>query len=97
MAEAEFERAIGRVLRWGVVGSSVCLGAGLMATLLAGSNSVATLLLTVGIVLLMATPAARLLVAAIVYAQRRETIFVVLTVIVLAELAASVFAAFRGR
>ena len=44
----------------------------------------------------MATPAARLLVSAVAYAQRREWGFVILTSIVLLELVASFAIAFRS-
>jgi uncharacterized membrane protein len=59
-------------------------------TLAGQINPASRTLLLVGLWLLMATPAARIVVSAVVYAQRREWVFVVLTLIVLMELAASV-------
>ena len=92
-----FELAVGRVLRLGVLTSSACLAAGLVMAFAGDVAHASGPLLTVGLLLLMATPAARLLVSSIAYTRRREWIFVWLTLIVAAELAASVFAALRQR
>jgi uncharacterized membrane protein len=45
--------------------------------------------------LLMATPAARVVLSAVSYARRRDWVFVALTLIVLLQLLASVFVAFQ--
>ena len=45
--------------------------------------------------MLMATPGARIAIAAIVYARQREWLFVGLTLLVIVELAASVLLAGR--
>ena len=55
-------RALGRVLRAGVTLSSVCLTAGLALSLAGGWPEMAAVLLTVGLVVLLATPAARVFV-----------------------------------
>jgi uncharacterized membrane protein len=58
----------------------------------------AELLLTIGLMLLLATPVARVVVSVVDYARERNWVFFVLTVIVLAELAASVlYAIYVGR
>jgi uncharacterized membrane protein len=88
------ERAIGVVLRVGVVVSSLCFGAGLALTF-AGTPAAANLLLQVGIVVLLATPVARVVVSVVEYAQERDWTFTALTVIVLLELAVGAFASLR--
>ena len=87
------EASIGRVLRLGVLTSSACLGAGLVITLASGSTGLAGGLLTAGLVILLATPAARVVVSTIIYARERDWLFVALTLTVLAELIASSIAA----
>ena len=90
---SNLEVTIGRVLRLGVLASSVCLGAGLGMTLAIGSTGLAGSLLTTGLVILLATPAARVVVSIVGYARDHDWLFVVLTLVVLAELIASVVAA----
>ena len=53
-------------------------------------------LLSTGLLLLLATPVARVVVSVIDYARERDWLFVTLTVIVLLELAASVLVSFGG-
>jgi uncharacterized membrane protein len=91
--DRNLEAAIGRVLRLGVLASSACLGAGLAITLALGSTRLATGLLTTGLVILLATPAARVVVSTVSYARERDWLFVALTLTVLAELIASSIAA----
>jgi uncharacterized membrane protein len=95
--DRRLEAAIGRVLRLGVLASSACLGAGLAITLALGSTGLASGLLTTGLVILLATPAARVVVSTINYARERDWPFVVLTLTVLAELIASSIAARLSR
>jgi uncharacterized membrane protein len=87
------ELVIGKVLFAGVATSSVCLAVGLGLSLLGGMASVAGLLLSAGIVILLATPVARVIVSMIDYLIARDWIFAGLTTIVLVELLASVAAA----
>lgn len=87
-----FEIAVGRVLHLGIVASSGCLAVGL-ACALAGLPSLSSRVLTGGLMMLFATPAARLFVAAVMYARQREWLFVGLTLIVAGGLVASIFAA----
>ena len=92
MSNGRLERTISVVLRVGVATSSLCLAAGL-ALSLDGGAWLEGVLLNVGIVLLLATPVARVLVSIVEYAHERDWAFVALTAVVLAELAASVVAA----
>jgi uncharacterized membrane protein len=87
------ERSIGIVLRSGVVASSICLAVGLTLALIAGEGGLATLLLRTGIMVLLATPVARVVVSIVQYASARDWTFTLLTTIVLAELLASAAAA----
>jgi len=93
----DLELTLGRLLGIGVTLSSLTLGAGLLAALTLGNGAIATFLLTAGVLLLLATPIARVVVSSVGYAQRRDWLFVVLTLIVLAELIASIVAALRAR
>jgi uncharacterized membrane protein len=85
------ERTIGTVLRVGVFVSSVALAAGLILALVGAPG--ASLLLNLGILTLLVTPVARVLVSIVEYAAARDWTFVTLTAIVLVELLASAVAA----
>ena len=65
-------------------------------TLVRGDSAPARTLLTTGLVLLMATPVARVVASAVSYARRRDWVFVVLTLIVFLQLVASVIVAFQA-
>jgi uncharacterized membrane protein len=86
------ERMVGAVLRVGMVSSSACLAVGLLLTF-TGPTTAANLLLQVGIVVLLATPAARVLVSVADYARQRDWTFTFLTFIVLIEMTAGAVAA----
>jgi uncharacterized membrane protein len=90
------ERAVGRVLRLGIAATTVCLAAGLVLSLL-GAGSQGQLLLETGLVLLLATPVARVVVSVVDYAREGDWLFVVLTIVVLLQLAGSVIAALVHR
>jgi uncharacterized membrane protein len=90
-----FEAALGRLLGIGVVASSGCLAAGLVLALARPTRGPQGLLLTIGLLLLMATPAARVILSAFTYLRRRDWVFAILTLVVLLELVASVFVAFK--
>ena len=92
--DLRFEEIVGRVLTIGITASSICLGAGLLVSA-AGFERIGGGLLSTGLLMLMATPAARIAIAAIVYARQREWLFVGLTLLVIVELAASVLLALR--
>jgi uncharacterized membrane protein len=87
------ERSVGIVLRVGVTVSSGCLALGLALSLAGVSPTVAGALLQVGLVTLLCTPVARVIISTIEYVVSREWRFALLTLIVLFELMASAMAA----
>ena len=91
---APLERWVGAVLRAGVMASSACLAVGLVLVLFTGAGGAAGILLQTGIIVLLATPVARVVVSTVQYVIARDWTFAALTVIVLVELMASVVAAF---
>ena len=95
-APRPLEIVVGRVLWVGTMASSTCLGAGLIIALASGGSGLSRLLLDVGLVILLATPAARVAVSVVDYLRERDWLFSALTLIVLLELAASVAAAVYG-
>ena len=95
-ADRGFELALGKLLGAGVLASTICLAAGLVTSLVRGDIAPARLLLITGLVLLMATPTARVVVSAASYARRRDWLFVVLTLVVFLQLVASVIVAFQS-
>jgi uncharacterized membrane protein len=94
-ADLGFEVSVGRLLGIGVLVSSACLAAGLVSALVVGETRFARVLLSAGLVLLMATPAARVVLSAVSYLRRRDWLFATLTLIVLLQLLASVIVALR--
>ena len=88
-----FERIIGTVLRAGVMASSACLFVGLLLSFVTGGGAVAAFLLNAGIVVLLATPVARVIVSTVQYVGDRDWAFATLTFVVLLELVASAVAA----
>jgi len=87
------ERIVGLVLRVGVTTSSACLAAGLVLSFLPSPPALTALLLQAGLIALLATPVARVIVSIVEYTIDRDWTFAALTVIVLLELAASAVAA----
>jgi uncharacterized membrane protein len=86
------ERTIGIVLRVGVTTSSICLAVGLVVALAGGARA-ADLLLRAGVIILLVTPVARVLISIVEYVREQDWVFVALTAIVLVELMASAVAA----
>jgi uncharacterized membrane protein len=78
-----FETLLGRLLLAGVLSSSACLAAGLMLSLIHAAPPIANALLTLGLMLLMATPILRVVVSLVEYARMRDWFFVATTLIVL--------------
>ena len=76
------EMALGRLLQAGVLSAAVCLAAGLAIWLAGGSRSAATVLLTAGLMILMATPILRVVVSLVAYARMRDWFFVGTTLFV---------------
>ena len=93
-ASARLETTIGEVLRFGTIASSTMFAIGLLMTLAKYQTAVARLLLDGGLMILLATPAARVMVSVVEYIRERDWAFVMLTFIVLLALAGSVVAAY---
>ncbi len=89
----KLERTIAAVLRAGVTLSSACLALGLIVSILAGHDALSRMLLHAGIIILLATPVARVVVSIVQYVSERDWTFAALTTIVLLELLASAVAA----
>jgi uncharacterized membrane protein len=87
------ELAIGRVLRIGIMASSACLAAGLLLTLVGYGGNAARAVLSAGLIVLLATPAARVVISVVEYIRDRDWPFVALTLTVLLALLGSVIAA----
>ncbi len=87
------ERSIAVVLHAGVMASSVALALGMLLTLANVAPDVAFGLLHLGIVILICTPAARVVISTVEYAAARDWPFMTLTLIVLGELMVSAAAA----
>jgi uncharacterized membrane protein len=87
------ERSIGLVLRAGVAFSSACLALGLVLWLLQVLPHTADVLMQTGIIALLCTPIARVVISTVEYVAEREWRFAALTTIVLLELLASAVAA----
>lgn len=89
--DPQLELMIGRVLRLGVMTSTACLTVGLVLALTQPQSPPS--LLNVGILLLIATPAARVALSIVEYAIARDRLFLILTSIVLLELIGGAIAA----
>jgi uncharacterized membrane protein len=66
------ELAVGRMLRLGITASSLCLGVGLALALSKVDAELSRRLLTMGMVMLLATPAARVVVSVVDYVRERD-------------------------
>jgi len=84
------ERSLGRLLQAGVFSSAACLAVGLFAWMIAGPSAAATLALTIGLVILMATPILRVVVSLVAYVRMRDWFFVSTTITVFVLLAVTV-------
>ena len=94
-AAPELERILGRVLLIGSGLSTIVLALGLTLAILWPAHSAGDWLLRAGLVILMATPALRVLVSVIEYASRRDWLSTGLTATVLLVLAGSLLVALR--
>ena len=92
MSIGRLEHVIGTVLRVGVRTSTACLACG-VAVYFLSPGPFANVLLQAGILILLATPLARVVVSVVQYVGDRDWTFTTLTLIVLVELLASVVAA----
>lgn len=91
--DAKLERIIRSILQIGVTTSSVFLGIGLGWSLASPGAAAAGLLMTIGLMILMATPVTRVAASVVEYSVERDWVFVALTSIVLLEIIAGVVAA----
>jgi uncharacterized membrane protein len=91
---ARLEVLIGEVLRFGTAASSGLFAIGLLMALAGFRVDLAQVLLEAALIILLATPAARVVVSIIEYIREGDWTFVVLTLVVLAALAGSLAAAY---
>jgi uncharacterized membrane protein len=84
------ELTLGRLLQAGVISSAICLAAGLVSWMARGPSDTSTALLTVGLIVLMATPIVRVAVSLVAYVRMRDWFFVATTVMVFVLLAVTV-------
>ena len=84
------EHRLGRLLVTGVVLSAVLLASGLVFWLWHPGAPSSGWLLNAGLIVLMATPIVRVIVSVAEYVRLRQWFFVVVTLIVLAELTVTV-------
>ncbi len=91
-SQAAIERLeirVGRLLQAGVWLAAVCLAIGLALWFVRGDGPLANLLLTSGLIVLMLTPLARVVVSFVAYLRLRDWFFVSTTVLVFAALVAA--------
>ena len=81
---------LGRLLQAGVIASAVSLFIGLVAWMLRGPSEFSGVALTLGLIILMATPILRVVVSLVVYIRMRDWFFVGTTVMVFVLLAVTV-------
>jgi uncharacterized membrane protein len=89
------EVTLGRLLHGGVLSAAACLAAGLSIWLSGSWPGVATVLLTAGLMILMATPILRVVVSLVEYARMRDWFFVVTTLFVFGVLVVTLTLALR--
>lgn len=91
--DARLEQIIRIILKIGVATSGVFLAVGLGWSLASPSSGTAATLMTIGLLVLMATPISRVAASVVEYTAERDWLFVLLTTIVLLEIVAGVIAA----
>ena len=92
--DRRLEVMVGEVLRLGTIASSTLFAVGLVMALSGYRPERASIILVSALVILLATPPARVVVSMIEYVRERDWLFVVLTLIVLLALGGSVAAAY---
>jgi len=80
---SRLEVHLGRLLLGGVLTAATCLAIGLAIWLLGASRGAANVLLTAGLMVLMATPILRVVVSLVEYVRMRDWFFVTTTFVVL--------------
>ncbi len=83
------ERSVGRILTAGVLASTGLLAAGLLLHISGMEPGASSALMNAGLIALMATPVARVVVSVVEYALKRDWLFAMLTTTVLAILLGS--------
>ena len=84
------EVTLGRLLQAGVTQSAVFLAVGLILWMVQGPSRFANIALTLGLIVLMATPILRVAVSLVAYVRMRDWFFVMTTVMVFVLLAVTV-------
>jgi uncharacterized membrane protein len=97
LTDAILEHRLGRVLGVGGVISTALLALGLVAFFLTPTRPASGWLLDAGLILLMATPIARVVAATLSYLANRNPLFATLAFVVLSVLMLSVWVAVRAR
>jgi uncharacterized membrane protein len=95
-AVMRLERLLGIVLRVGALTSTTLLSVGLLFLLAAPSRALGSWMATVGILILIATPVARVVTSVAQYAAERDWLFAILTAMVLVVLLGSLLVALGG-
>ena len=76
------ERHVGRLLFGGITSAAICLAVGLVLWMAGGHPAASNRILTAGLVILMITPIARVVISFVVYVRLRDWFFVGTTVMV---------------
>ena len=84
------ELRLGRLLQAGVIQSAVLLAGGLILWIVRGPSGFSNVALTLGLIVLMATPILRVAVSLVAYIRMRDWFFVATTVMVFVLLAVTV-------
>ncbi len=92
---ARLERLLGHLLLAGAAASTVLLAAGLACWMIGLRGAATSFCFEAGLLVLMATPVARVVVSLLEYARQRDWLFVAATATVLAVLAGTVLTAVR--
>lgn len=88
-APSRLERNIGRVLRSGALASAATLAVGLIWKALAPASADPDAILAAGLVVLMLTPVARVILSVVEYAKQRDWAFAAIGFVVLLTLLGS--------
>jgi uncharacterized membrane protein len=89
------ETILGRLLQTGVLSAAVSLAAGLAIWMSGNRGGAATVLLTAGLMILMATPILRVVVSLVEYVRMRDWFFVSTTLFVFGVLIVTLTLALR--
>ena len=93
LALERLEERLGRLLKLGAEASAVCLLIGLTLWIAGGPERDTNILLSAGLLILMATPIVRVIVSLVAYTRMRDWFFVTTTVIVFGVLIATLLLA----